>query len=181
MWHIERVKDKFNVCEDNAAPPPLNQNNTRYEMRLFSIFVTLLIRKINGFVVKTRERDSEGFSSFSSLAIGSLWDPRIIHDLFCTPNSEWGWQYSFLPFLGITVKAELSKAAVYPHVQPQAQPGLWHPPALCTTEHGWTIITYQLSQCPGMIYSHVSFLSPMNRSWEVPSCLQVPCFKKDSL
>lgn len=77
MWNIKRVKDKFNVCEDNAAPPPLNWNNTTYEMRLFSIFVTLLIRKINGFVVKTRERDSEGFSSFPSLAIGSLWVPEL--------------------------------------------------------------------------------------------------------
>jgi len=32
----------------------------------------------------------------------------------------------FLPISGITVKVELSVAAVYLHVQHQAQPGLWH-------------------------------------------------------
>lgn len=181
MWHIKRLKDKFYVCQDNVTPHPPNQNNTTYEVRLFSIFVTLLIRKMDGFVVKIRERDSKGFSPFSSLAIGSLWDPRLIRDPFCAPNPEWGWQVSFLPFLGITVKAELSRAAVHPHVQHRAEPGLWHPPALHTTDHGWPIITNQLSQYPRMIYNHASFLSPTSRFWELPSCQQIPCLKKDSL
>lgn len=61
-------------------------------MRLFSIFVTLVIRKMNGFVMKTREKDSRGFSSCSSLSVGFLWDPRHIpeRDLLSKTQNEHG-------------------------------------------------------------------------------------------
>lgn len=113
MWHIKRQKDKCKVCQDSATLLPSNQNNTTHEMRLFSIFVTLVMRKMHGFVMKTREKDSRGFSSCSSLSIGFLWDPRHIPERFCAQNSEWTWQYYFVIFSGIILKAELFRAAVY--------------------------------------------------------------------
>lgn len=83
MWHIKIQKDKCKVCQDSATLLPSNQNNTTHEMRLFSIFVTLVMRKMHGFVMKTREKDSRGFSSCSSLSVGFLWNPRHIPERFC--------------------------------------------------------------------------------------------------
>lgn len=113
MWHIKRQKDKCKVCQDSATLLPSNQKNTTHEMRLFSIFVTLVMRNMHGFVMKTREKYSRGFSSCSSLSIGFLWDPRHIPERFYAQNSEWTWQYYFVIFSGIILKAELFRAAVY--------------------------------------------------------------------
>lgn len=139
MWspHVTYKKPKRQLqClsrQRNHSSIKSEQQNMKLDCLAY--LCLFLIRKMNGFVVITRERVSKGFSSFSSSAIRSLWDPIFICALFGYLRFRMRITVFFLTFLGITVKSEPSGATVSLCVQYQAQMNNNHQPALLISKY----------------------------------------------